>query len=349
MIKKWNNFIREFVENKHDGYIDAKMQELKDLVEGESGGQNFLYEWETKNDHQLLVNFTIGEDGIRYEYDIDDLIVSKIVNDTVEFTKDVDSVEDGLDIIEKDIQSLLGISESYGNWDSSIKSDDLVPIINKIMKLREVMIDDTSDHEVMEDSLEKLLNVYDEPVIRKVIDTIFFDDSSDEDELTQSFIKLGDSIMNKWGTEPNMVINAFEDAFSFLSRKFDLEEEEVQEEFESNRIKKFGNFLILEGKSTDGLAKAVRTYMNNPDTFPKPSIISDMKELGITSRTIFEFASYFSRDSFKVDYIRTGKMASKIKSLSLSPEDIVKKCEKIREFILELDNYYGDKNWYSTF
>jgi len=34
MIKKWNEFIREFVEST--GLIDAKMQELKDLIEGEN-------------------------------------------------------------------------------------------------------------------------------------------------------------------------------------------------------------------------------------------------------------------------------------------------------------------------
>ena len=47
MIKKWGQFIREFVENS-DSIIDAKMQELKDLVDGVSDGQNFIYEWQNK-------------------------------------------------------------------------------------------------------------------------------------------------------------------------------------------------------------------------------------------------------------------------------------------------------------
>lgn len=110
MIKKWNQFIREFVEN--DNIIDVKMQELKDLVDGISDGQNFIYEWENKNDHQLLVNFSTGELSIRYEFDIDDLIITKVVGETVDFTENVESMDEGLDMIEKDIQMILGISES---------------------------------------------------------------------------------------------------------------------------------------------------------------------------------------------------------------------------------------------
>ena len=109
MIKKWNEFIREFVEST--GLIDAKMQELKDLIEGVSDGQNLIYEWENKDDHQLLVNFTSGNLSIKYEFDIDDLYVTKTAGDVVDFRTDVESMEEGLDIIEKDIQSILGIDE----------------------------------------------------------------------------------------------------------------------------------------------------------------------------------------------------------------------------------------------
>ena len=110
MIKKWNQFIREFVEN--DSIIDVKMQELKDLVEGISDGQNFIYEWENKNDHQLLVNFSTGELSIRYEFDIDDLYITKITGDVIDFQTSVESMDEGLDMIEKDIQQILGISET---------------------------------------------------------------------------------------------------------------------------------------------------------------------------------------------------------------------------------------------
>jgi len=111
MLKKWNQFIVEFVDNSSNDYIGAKMQELKDLVEGVSNGQNFIYEWENKNDHQLLVNFSTGELSVRYEFDIDDLVLTKVVADKVDFTDNVESIDEGLDMIEKDIQLILGISE----------------------------------------------------------------------------------------------------------------------------------------------------------------------------------------------------------------------------------------------
>lgn len=113
MIKKLNEFIREFVEST--GLVDAKMQELKDLIEGMSDGQNLIYEWENKDDHQLLINFTSGDLSLRYEFDIDDLHVTKIAGDTVDYKTDVESMEEGLDLIEKDIQSILGIDEKKTN------------------------------------------------------------------------------------------------------------------------------------------------------------------------------------------------------------------------------------------
>ena len=40
MIKRWNKFIREFVESEN--YIDAKMQELRDLVDNATDGNNII-------------------------------------------------------------------------------------------------------------------------------------------------------------------------------------------------------------------------------------------------------------------------------------------------------------------
>lgn len=108
MIKKWNQFIREFIENS-DNMIDIKMQEIRNLIDGVSDGQNIVYEWENKEDHQLLVNFTKDDLSIRYEFDIDDLMVTKIVGDTVDFSNSVSSISDGLVTIEKDIHMVLSI------------------------------------------------------------------------------------------------------------------------------------------------------------------------------------------------------------------------------------------------
>jgi hypothetical protein len=116
MIKKWNDFIREFIEAP--SAIDSKMQELKDLVDGISHGENLIYEWENKEDHQLYVNFSVGELSVRYEFDIDDLMVTKIVGGEVDFSEKVDSVDEGLDAIEKDIYLILGVSEN--NYESML-------------------------------------------------------------------------------------------------------------------------------------------------------------------------------------------------------------------------------------
>jgi len=109
MIKNWNQFIREFVES--ESFIDAKMSELRDLVDGATDGNNIIYEWENKNDHELTVTFSTGELSIKYDFDIDDLYVTKTAGSNVDFQTSVESIEEGLEIIEKDIQSILGISE----------------------------------------------------------------------------------------------------------------------------------------------------------------------------------------------------------------------------------------------
>jgi hypothetical protein len=97
--------------NEEDNYIDAKMQELKDLIDDASVGQNIIYEWENKDDHEVIVGFSIDNLSIKYNFDIDGMVVVKTKNDEIDFTEDVDSVESGLSIIEKDIQKIIGISE----------------------------------------------------------------------------------------------------------------------------------------------------------------------------------------------------------------------------------------------
>ncbi len=108
-IRNFNDFIREFVES--DSYIDAKMQEIKDLVDGVTNGNNIIYEWENKSDHELIVSFSTDDLSIKYDFDIDDLYLVKTAGDKIDFQTPVESIDEGLDMIEKDIQSILGISE----------------------------------------------------------------------------------------------------------------------------------------------------------------------------------------------------------------------------------------------
>jgi hypothetical protein len=101
---------REFIENS-DNVIDSKMQELKDLIDGLSDN-SIVYEWENKSDHEVVVNFTYNDLSVRYEFDIDQMYVAKFVGDVTDFQTYVGSIDEGLDIIEKDIQGILGISEN---------------------------------------------------------------------------------------------------------------------------------------------------------------------------------------------------------------------------------------------
>jgi hypothetical protein len=56
--------------------------------------------------------------NVRYEFDIDDMQVTKIANDVLDYEEEVESMEEGVEMIEKDIHSILGISESKVYSDS---------------------------------------------------------------------------------------------------------------------------------------------------------------------------------------------------------------------------------------
>lgn len=154
MIKKWNQFIREFIES--GSYIDSKMQELKDLIDNVTDGQNIIYEWENKDDHQLSVSFSTDKLSIKYDFDIDDLYVTKTANNIIDFETEVSSIDEGLEIIEKDIQSILNISESKSKFNIS---DSLIKSVQKEM-LKYYLFDLT--YEQVKSYLEdNELNVFD--------------------------------------------------------------------------------------------------------------------------------------------------------------------------------------------
>lgn len=227
MIKKWNQFIREFVES--EGYINSKMSELKDLVDSATDGNNIIYEWENKEDHELVVTFSTGDISIKYDFDIDDLYIVKTAGDNIDFQTNVNSIEAGIEIIEKDIQSILGISESYvGEWSSSIKIEDAKGIMKNVIKVSELSLRERlyeSDDLISE--LGKILKVYDSNVSEFVIDSILFCEYSklEIENKTIEIIKLGDKVMSLYGTEPKQIVNAFEDSFSVIKKYYDLEEE----------------------------------------------------------------------------------------------------------------------------
>jgi hypothetical protein len=108
MIKKYLNFINE---SKDSDNINAKMQELSDLLKNSTNGSDLMYQWEGDNDNELIVNFVIDDNPIRFEFEIDDLFMMKIVGNKIDFSKKVSSVDEGLSMIEKEIQQLIGVME----------------------------------------------------------------------------------------------------------------------------------------------------------------------------------------------------------------------------------------------
>jgi DNA-binding Lrp family transcriptional regulator len=228
MIKKFNEFIREFVDNT-DSVLDAKMQEIKELVDS-IGGQAFMYEWENKNDHELFVNFTNNELILRYEFDIDDLMLKKIASNVVDFETAVSSIDEGLDIIEKDIHSILGVSETYqGRWSESLKSEDVKQIYPMVKRILEIYPGESADQEGIVEELERKLSSYDDIVREYIIDTLMFGDPDISfDELERKVIDLGDRIYDM-GTERRMVIDAFEAAFEVIGKHFYLTESKYEE------------------------------------------------------------------------------------------------------------------------
>lgn len=213
MIKKFTEFIREYVEVT-DSILNVKMQEIKELVDS-IGGQSFMYEWENKNDHELFINFTTDELVLRYEFDIDDLIIKKIASNIVDFETVVSSIDEGLDIIEKDIHSILGVSES-------LKSDDVKQIFTMVKRILEIYPGESVDSEGIVNELETKLNSYDDIVREYIIDTLMFGNPEISfDELEREVIDLGDKVYDM-GTERIMVINAFEDAFEVIGKHFYL-------------------------------------------------------------------------------------------------------------------------------
>lgn len=117
---------REFIEN-HDNVIDAKMQELEDLISNLRNSESkFMYNWDNQEGECLVVNFTV--EGVPYRYELDlkintPYVVKKFVDNELLFEDELegDTPEDkealGLEIIEKDILNLINeikgeISES---------------------------------------------------------------------------------------------------------------------------------------------------------------------------------------------------------------------------------------------
>jgi hypothetical protein len=83
------------------------------MVKSFTEGKDLMYHWENKNDEAIVITFQFDGVALKYDFDIDEGVLTKTSDDEVEFEEMVESVEEGLEMIEKDIQMMLGISERF--------------------------------------------------------------------------------------------------------------------------------------------------------------------------------------------------------------------------------------------
>lgn len=128
MIKKWNEYIKEDLDGGTD-YISAKLDELKDLVSNISQAQsdgtsfNLVYNWKNNIDEGIVVEFTKNDMFIKYELvkkkeqpveagqKVKYLFIVKKTVNGVEQVTDFETIDSGLEFIDKDIKLILGINE----------------------------------------------------------------------------------------------------------------------------------------------------------------------------------------------------------------------------------------------
>lgn len=321
MIKKWVEFIREFVENEN--YLDAKMQEIKDLIDNIAEGQSLIYGWENKNDHELFINFTTDEVTLRYEFDIDDLKLTKIASNVIDFETAVNSIDDGLSIIEKDIHSVLGISESYsGQWESSLKTQDIRKIYPTIKRILEIYPGESADSEGIIEELERKLSNYDNDVIEEVVDILMFGDPDISfDNLERKLIDLGDKINNKQGTEPIMIIKAFEDAFEVIEKHFYLTEKSKNVE----EFKKIFNKLITESKYEENISIVIEAGEGNAFIKNKSFNLEINKKLMKILDKQFNLNLGEISDKHKIDGSKVSEISKFLTSIGLKKDEVKNK------------------------
>lgn len=118
---------KELVNNNSFDLVNVKMDELKELIESHSEGHHIVYEWKNENDHELVINFIYDDLAIQYEFDLQNFSLFKVVDDQVEFEELVDSIDEGLDIIEKDVYNILGVNENKNkNMKNILKFEEFI-------------------------------------------------------------------------------------------------------------------------------------------------------------------------------------------------------------------------------
>lgn len=130
----------------------------------------------------------------------------------------------------------FGVFESYkGQYESSIKKEEARDLITQIYQYKEVV----SGNSGLKQKCHDRLYYYDKMNVDFVIDSIFEKDVTEDD-----IIRMGDTLQDKFGTEPQMLEQAFEDCFAvftsegiFTADEDEFEEDPIEERVKSSRYK----------------------------------------------------------------------------------------------------------------
>lgn len=203
MIKKFDTFIKE--SKNQSSVIDEKMSELSDLIKNSTNETDFMYQWEDEEEMELVINFVIDKSSYRFEFDIDDLFLIKIIGNKIDYTKKVSSIEDGLDMIEKNIQEITGIEEAI-LLENNLEDDNILKICDLILSIDEGKIDSNSEMPLI-DILNIHLNDIDDKLRKEIIDITLFN-MFDKHELIE---KIGYTLSSH-DLSDEEIVKAFEKA-----------------------------------------------------------------------------------------------------------------------------------------
>jgi len=205
--------IREFKNYNQVEYVESRIQELKDMVDNL---EDFTFSSELHvHNGVITISITVQDKEFEISYSND----GTLRYDGKEIG--ISSIDDGLNRIETEIKNIAGLDENLG-YDSSITLDQVSAIEPKIKKIqsrfdnynKELDMSHQQVNQIVE-NLEDRLRGFDEIVSEYIIDLLIFDIWTDN--VPNEIIELGDKIIERYGTEPKMVMDAFEIAFDYLS------------------------------------------------------------------------------------------------------------------------------------
>ena len=179
MIKKFSHYI---LESKDNSIIDAKLDELSDLLKNSSNKTDLMYQWEDEEESELIINFMIDNKSYRYEFELDDLFLIKIIENKIDYTKKVSSIDEGMDMIEKETQDIINVNEDILNED--LDKSDVEVIAELILSVDEKSIDRNDSSVPLIEILETELNNIDEKLRSEIIDLALFN-MFDKNELIE--------------------------------------------------------------------------------------------------------------------------------------------------------------------